>query len=90
MESNNDIKDQSRRRRRNTYPDGIAIEPRDILQELNGGEESSTSTSLETETRQPQQCEADASATADLFVTMVRSNLLIVFYWNIIISDLHH
>eukprot|EP00956_Cyclotella_meneghiniana_P022825 scaffold43547_cov82-Cyclotella_meneghiniana.AAC.2 len=68
MESNNDIKDQSRRRRRNTYPDGIAIEPRDILEELNGGEESSTS--LETETRQPQQCEADASATADLFVTM--------------------
>jgi hypothetical protein len=62
---------ESRRRRRKiVHPDGIAIEPREVLQESDDAESSSCS--LEKGPQQQQQQSAgDTSATADLFVTMV-------------------
>jgi hypothetical protein len=62
--------EQPRRRRRKIYPDGIAIEPQEILQ-VDDSESSSCLTTTDQPQQQQQQCETGASATADLFVTMV-------------------
>lgn len=71
--------EESSWRRRKIYPDGMAIEPREILHD----DTESSSCSHETnQARQQQGCEGDAPATADLFVTMVSSasaNLAAVF-----------
>ena len=53
------------------FPDGIAIEPAEVLQNSDDPVESSSSSSEKEQQRKQQYCEADASATADLFVTMV-------------------
>ncbi|KAL3803813.1 hypothetical protein HJC23_003975 [Cyclotella cryptica] len=57
---------QSRQRKRKLYPDGVAIEPRDVFLDA----DSESWCYSEPQGKHKQECEADKSTTADLFVTM--------------------
>ena len=71
------IADNLKRRRRKLHPDGVAIEPQELLQgESDDAGESSCSFEQQ---QQGQQSEADDSTTENLFVTMVRQIIVDIF-----------
>ena len=74
------IADNLKRRRRKLHPDGVAIEPQELLQgESDDAGESSCSFEQQQQQQQGQQSEADDSTTANLFVTMVRHIVIDIF-----------
>ena len=75
------IADNLKRRRRKLHPDGVAIEPQELLQgeSDDAGESSCSFEQQQQQQQQGQQSEADDSTTANLFVTMVRHNIVDIF-----------